>query len=80
MCEIAKLLSFYCGEIIFYDIYLEFISWRRWSKNGIAPDLLKYSSGFMQGTLLLYISLPTSLSKDVPTFKAISIPSADHSP
>ena len=75
-------LLFYCGEIIFYDIYLEFISWRRWYKNGIATDLLKYSSGFVQDTLLLCVCLPTNLGKDgdVQTFEAISIASANHSP
>ena len=69
-------------EIIFCDIYLEFISWRRWSKNGIATHLLKYSSGFVQVTLLLCVCLPTSLSKDgdVSTFEAISNASANHSP
>ena len=75
------LLLFYCGEIIFYNIYLEFISWRRWFKIGITTDLLKYSSGFVQDTLLLCVCLPTSLSKDdVPTFETISTASANHSP
>ena len=75
-------LLFYCGEIIFYDIYLEFISWRRWSKNEIATDLLKYSLGFVQDTLLLCVCLPIDLGKDgnVPAFEAIFTASANHSP
>ena len=75
-------LPFYCGQIISYDIYLEFISCRRWSKNGIATDLLKYSSGFVPDTLFLCVCLPSSRGKhgDVPTFEVISTVSANHSP
>ena len=74
-------LLFYCGEIMFYDIHLEFISWRQWSKNRIATNL-KYSSGFVQDTLLLCVCLPTSLGidGDVLTFEAISTASANHCP
>ena len=75
MYEIAKCSSYFIvGKLIFYDIYLEFISWRRWSKMelpqifwSIIEDLYKIHC------FSLFAYQPVSVKDgDVPTIEAIS--------